>query len=154
MKVAEALAQVKDVKGKIRDIQNKISREAYFRKLIDEQEVPSSEELINEFKDFSIVLSTLKDRIAKTNVESGLILKIHEMERLRYVIAALDNFADAKKETITLERIDYDMPAKPFTTYATFDVDVMAAYVEDSRIRLRKLDMEVQQLNWTIDLVE
>jgi len=154
MKLAEALAQVKDLKGKIRDVQNKVARESYFKKVTDVQDVPSIEGLLEEFQRLVDDLRKLKTRIARTNTSSGLINKIHEMEQLRYLVSSLDSLEDAKLEVVTLERIDYDGPAQPFTTYATFDVEKLSATVSEARTRLRKLDMEVQQLNWTTELEE
>ena len=154
MKVAEALAQVKDLKGKISDVQTQIHTNYVFKKVTDLQEVPSINDLLDEFEQLNDALRKLKTRIAKTNVVNGLSTRLHEMEMLRYWVKGLEVLQHVKQETISLERVDYDGPAQPFTTYATFNVADLAAQLEEARLRIRKLDMELQQLNWSTDLEE
>lgn len=154
MKVAEALAQVKDLKGKISDVQSRIHSNYVFKKVTELQEIPSINDLLDEFERLNNALRKLKTRIAKTNVEAGLSARLHEMEMLRYWVKGVEILENVKQETITLERVDYEGPAQPFTTYATYNVADLAAQLEEARLRIRKLDMELQQLNWSTDLVE
>jgi uncharacterized protein DUF6847 len=154
MKVAEALAQVKDLKGKISDVQTRIQMNYRFKKVTDLQDVPSIADMLDEFEELNEALRRLKTRIAKTNVSSGLSARIHEMEMLRYWVKGLEVLENVKQEEIALERVDYEGPAQPFTTYATYNVADLTAQLEEARIRIRKLDMELQQLNWSTDLVE
>lgn len=154
MKVAEALAQVKDLKGKISDTQTKIQMNYVFKKVTELQEIPSITDLLDEFERLNDALRKLKTRIAKTNVTSGLSTRIHEMEMLRYWVKGLSTLENVKQEQVSLERVDYEGPAQPFTTYATYNVADLAAQLEEARLRIRKLDMELQQLNWSTDLVE
>lgn len=154
MKVAQALAQVKDLKGKINSVQNRINMDSMFKKVTPDQKVPSIEPLLDELVRLNNELRSLKVRIAKTNVKHGLTERIHEMEMLRYIVGALDSLARAKQEVTNLERIDYDGPAQAFTTYATYNVEELNMGLDENRARIRELDMELQQLNWSTDLEE
>ena len=152
MKIGQALAQVKDLKGKINVLKNRIVSESYFKKILDTQEVPSLELSFQEFYDLNKQLRVLKTRIAKTNVVHRLSEKIHEMEMLRFVVSSLNELTNCKQEVVQLERTSYDGPGQPITTYATFNVKELASLVKLKQSRIRELDMELQQLNWTIDL--
>ena len=154
MKIAEALAQVKDLKGKISDVQTRILTNYVFKKVTELQDIPSITDLLEEFERLNNDLRKLKTRIAKTNVLNDLSSRIHGMEMLRYWVKGLESLENVKQEQITLERVDYEGPAQPFTTYATYNVADLAAQLEEARVRIRKLDMELQQLNWSTDLVE
>lgn len=152
MKIAQALSQIKDLKGKVNTLSSRIVSGRTFRRLVESQEVPSIEPLLDEYVRLNKELRTLKSRLVKTNVKHGLHKKIHEMEMLRSIVSSLNHLTEVEQERIDLERIDYDGPAQTLTTYATFSVSEMAAGLDENRARIRELDMELQQANWVIDL--
>ena len=117
-------------------------------------EVPNIDNLIADLIELSEDLSVFKTRIAKTNARHGLTDKIHEMEALRSTISRLEPLARNKQQSVHLNRLSYDGPAVPVPTYATYDVETLVETVDGLRDRVRVLDMDLQRLNWEIDLEE
>ena len=152
MKIAEALVRMKDVKGKIAETQRTIQMDALFKKVDESQVIPNIEGVILSLGSLAQELSTLKTRVAKTNAKHGLVEKIYEMDKLKYMVSALESHAKSKQETTSLEYVSYGDKPVPLTTYATFDVSELAAKVEGMKTRIREVDMELQKLNWQIDL--
>lgn len=152
MKIAQALSQIKDLKGKVSALQSRIMSGSTFQRVVADQKVPSIEDMLDEYVQLNKELRTLKSRLMRTNVLHGLHEKIHEMEMLRSIISQLDHLTGLEQEAVRLERVDYDGPAQPFTTYATFNVTELKIALDENRARIRELDMELQQSNWAIDL--
>ena len=152
MKLAEALVKAKDLKGKLSSLHNEIVSEQYFEKLDASQEVPNHEAEIVELVDVSDELRQLKTKIDLTNAKHGITDKIHEMEKLRYLVNSFSSLCGSKQETVQLRRVDYEGPAVPITTVATYNVENAKKQLEKYRDDLRSLDLEIQKLNWQIDL--
>lgn len=153
MKLAEALVRAKDLKGKLSALHSEISMERSFEKVDAGQEVPNCEPLIADLVAVSEELRALKTRIDLTNAQHGLADKIHEMEKLRYLVNSLTNLSEAKQEIVHLRRVDFEGPALPVSTYATYNVENLKKQLQQYRDDLRSLDLEIQRLNWQIDLV-
>ena len=154
MKIAEALVRIKDIKGKLSELQRKIDADQLFERVQNDQMIPSIEGLLEDFLDVSEVLSVLKTRITKTNATHGLINKIHEMEKLRSIVSKLELLSRNKQEFVSLRHITYDQPAIPMSTFATYNVEDLIESLEAYRARIRELDLELQRLNWEVDLVK
>lgn len=151
MKLAEALVHIKDLKGKIAEVSAKIDADCTFRKLLDSQDVPSIEEDIETLDVLVNELSTFKSRVAKTNAKYGLIYKMNEMDYLKFMVNNFDRLAKAKQERIDVEYGGLDQ-RNTVTTYATYDVVDMVERVDNMKSKIRQLDLELQKLNWEIDL--
>lgn len=154
MKLAEALVRIKDLKGKVAELSRVLQTDMFFEKIDDMQEVPSTEGVLVELEKVTETLADLKTRIAKTNAQHGLVDKINEMEQLRSLISQLDMLARQKQRVVNLRRVDYEGPAIQIATLATYDVAALAEKVQSFRSRVRELDLELQRLNWEVDLVE
>jgi len=152
MKLAEALVRAKDLKGKLTSLHQELSMETQFEQVDKTQEVPNTQPLIDQMISVSEDLRALKTRIDLTNAKSGLADKIHEMEKLRYLVNTLNNLTSLKQEVTHLRRIDFDGPAQPVTTVTTFNVERLKLQLEVYQSSLRTLDLEVQKTNWQIDL--
>lgn len=154
MKIAEALVQIKDLKGKVGELGRNFQMDALFEQVEELQEVPSSEEKIEEYLRLSQELGKLKARVAVTNAKHGLTYKITEMEQLRGTIAQLEVLARHKQETVRLSRAMYGEQQSKIRVVATFNVEALAEKLTAARKRLRELDLELQKTNWQVDLVE
>jgi hypothetical protein len=152
MKLAEALIKVKDIKGKLAEIQRKISSEAIFRKVDPAQEVPSIESDLCDLQTTAAELASFKNRIAKTNAMHGLSTKIYAMDALKFLISTLEAYTTVKQSRVDLEYVGMGERPIPLTTYATYDVAVLTTNIKSSKNNLRALDIELQKLNWEVDL--
>lgn len=154
MKLAEALVQVKDLKGKVADLNRRIQNDAVFDQVDEGQEVPDTSLLIEELITLTRNLGGLKTRVARTNAQYGLVDKINEMAQLRSLVAQLEGLTNHKQSTTKLRRIDFGEPHVKMQVHATYNVEEVASRVEEMRNRIRKLDLELQRLNWEVDLVD
>jgi len=154
MKLAEALIKIKDIKGKLSEVQRKISTDAMFKKVDDNQEIPCVEKDIGTLYDLSEQLASFKARIAKTNAIRGLAGKIYEMDELKFLISTLEPYSTCKQTRIDLEYVGMGDRPIPIRTYATYDVEKLAKNVQQMRDNLRSIDIELQKLNWEVDLEE
>lgn len=154
MKLAEALVRIKDIKGRINELTREASADSSFEQVEELSEVPSIEPVLEGLRLTIQTLSDLKVRIARTNVEHGLVEKIKEMEMLRSLISTLDPLARQKQKVVQLRRIDYEGPAQAMTTFATYNVATLTEELIVHRQRVRELDLELQRLNWQVELVD
>lgn len=154
MKLAEALVQVKDLKGKVAELNRKIQNDALFEQVDKGQAIPDISLLIDELVRLARNLGELKTRVARTNAQHGLVDKINEMAQLRSLVAQLEGLSEQKQSRTQLRRIDYGEPHVKVQVHATYNVDELASQVVDMRSRIRKLDLELQRLNWEVDLVD
>jgi len=152
MKLAEALTKVKDIKGKIAELHRLTTADSSFQLLDAGQVIPSIEPVLNQLSEVLEELRFLKTRIDAANVKHNLADKIHEMEQLRYAIKALEPLTRLKQETKSLQRLDYSSPPVPVMTVATFNVSDLTSKLDNMRKRVRELDLELQRLNWQVDV--
>lgn len=150
MKIAEALVSIKDLKGKVAELQRNIQSDSTFEKLDENTAVPFIEEDIVELLRLTKELGELKSRVAVTNATHGITRKINEMEQLRSNISQLEGLTRVKQSHTRLQR--YLDRADKVEVVATFDVESMKNKVEAMRKRVRELDLELQKLNWQIDV--
>jgi len=154
MKIAEALVRIKDIKGKLASLLANISIEQNYEQIDVNEPVPNKDQEIEDFCFLTQDLADLKAKINKTNTEHGLTEKIYRMEALRSIIKQLEGMTHAKQRTVRLHRVDYTGPATQIYVYATYDVCKVLNRVENARLEIRALDLELQRLNWEIDLEE
>ena len=76
------------------------------------------------------------------------------MESLRSLISRLGGLLYNKQTKTELKRVDYDTPPVPIKVFATYDVSQLEAKMDGYRKRIRELDLELQKMNWQIDLEE
>jgi len=154
MKIAEALVHIKDMKGKLAELNREIMEEQTFEQVDASMEIPSVEQQLKDFVSLTKELASFKTRITKTNSKHGLTDKIHKMEALRSMVSRLEQLCRNKQVTVTLRRIDYEGPAVSISTHATYNVEQLTKEVNGARDQIRVLDLELQRLNWEIDLEE
>jgi len=154
MKIAEALVKIKDLKGKFAELTRVIYSDTTFELLDPKMEVPSIETQLGEMVSVSEEIARIKSCVAATNAKSGLTSKIHTMEHLRSCVSKMEELTHKKQSQIVLRTIDYGQPAMKIETRATYDVTAWTETINGFRTRIRELDLELQHLNWEVDLVE
>jgi len=154
MKIAEALANIKDLKGKFSELQRHISSNAVFDLVDPDMEIPNIEDTLNEIVEVSSAISKLKCRIARTNAASGSINKIHTMEHLRSCISSLEHLTHNQQVSARFHNINYSESSVKLVSHATYNVEQCTEKLNLFRKQLRELDLELQRLNWEVDLVE
>lgn len=152
MKIAEALIQIKDMKGKLAVISRQIQMNHSFQQIDESVPMESTDPLIQDYVDVSNSLASMKSRITKTNSKNGLCDKIYEMESLRSVIATFEQYANVKQKSASF--LGYGDESKSVITHATFNVEELNARLDVARKRIRDLDLELQKSNWVVDLEE
>ena len=155
MKLAEALVQMKDMKGKMAQLIRKIQFDQLFERVDESQVIPNNvDDFIDDYVTLSETLVDMKTRVATTNVENGLTVKIHRMESLRSLISQLESLTCNKQERLDLKHISYDKPPVPVSTFATYNVENLTLMLDNLRDEIRSLDLELQRLNWEVELVD
>lgn len=152
MKIAEALIHIKDIKGKLSTLQEEIHSDSSFELLNENDTIPSIEDKISLLQHLSVELASFKTRITKTNAKNGLTDKINKMEALRSIQAQLNGLTRNKQKTTVMRHIDYNDPAMPVTVFSTFNVSNLSKNLDLIQEEIRNLDLELQKLNWTIDI--
>lgn len=150
MKLAEALTKVKDLKGKVSELQSQLQLDALFEVVDTSSPVPSLTETISELTQVLESLRQLKTKIDAANVKHGLADKIHEMEQLRYAVKALDELTKHKQEVKRIDR--YSQAQSVILTVATYNVSELTEQVGGMRDRIRQLDLDLQKSNWQVDV--
>ena len=139
MKIAEALIRIKDMKGKLSELDRKIKTDQTFEQIDSSMAMPNIKEFIIELVDLSNELACVKTNITKTNSKHGLTDKINEMETLRSVISRLEGLTYTKQDRVELKRVDYDSPPVPVHILATYNVEGLASELDAYKARIREL---------------
>jgi hypothetical protein len=155
MKLAEALVRIKDLKGKSAELQRVAYEDAIFEVVDDAIEIPSITGSLNNLVSISKEIASLKAKIARTNVVNGLVDKLHEMEHLRSLISKLEPLTRHKQLVVQLRMLNYNSDTSTkIPTHATYNVETWTKKLNEYRDRIRKLDLDLQRLNWEVDLVD
>ena len=154
MKLAETLTQIKDIKGKIADLQAKVQRKLTVVKLKEDQPMPDHNVAIREIKALSDKLAGLKSRIVATNVKHGLIQKINQLQEAKFMVSFLDGLSRTEQKDVQLHGGGYGQAQKECEVHATFDVENVKKLLAAHQKTLRDLDLELQRQNWLVDIVD
>ncbi|MDE5584261.1 MAG: DIP1984 family protein [Ruminococcus sp.] len=151
MKLAEALALRAEMKNKINNIHSRLLQNAK----VQEGEKPAENPytLIEELNSVSDEMARLIRNINYTNcmtVEDGVSLSdiIAEKEVLQKKISVLRNFL------LNAGTLVDRYSKKEIKIYSTVDVVELQKKVDAMSKHLRELDMNIQRINWTVDLIE
>lgn len=154
MKLAEALVRIKDLKGKSAELQRIVFEDSTFEVVDEDLEIPSIETPLQDLVLVSQETANLKSRIARTNAINGLTDKLHEMEHLRSIVSKTEALTRIKQVTVSLRHVGYNDAATKISTHATYDVERVKIWNNELRDKIRKLDLDLQRLNWEVDLVD
>lgn len=151
MKLAEALSLRAEMKTKIGQLALRLNQNAK----VQEGEKPAENPytLIEELENVSGEMEKLIKNINYTNcmtVENGVSLTdmIAEKDVLKKKIAVIRTFLARSGEVI--DRYSN----KEIKIHSTVDVAELQKKVDSMSKQLRELDMNIQRINWTVDLIE
>ena len=149
MKLAEALSVRADLQRRISQLKSRLKDSSK----IQEGDTPAEDvnDLYKELDDCLMQLDELTYRINNTNMQT-----VHEGETLTRMIA--------RKDTLTLRIsvmrdvlshvIENDRYGRNEIKYIrTIDVPAFRKEMDAYAKRLRELDLKLQSLNWTVDLI-
>lgn len=151
MKLAEALIQRADAQRRIEQLRGRIQRNASVQEGEEPAENPT--DLLAEVETTLTELRTLIQQINRTNSATAF----DDNRTLTDVLA--------ERDVLMLERsvvsglIDAAMPQFRYGRMeikyeSTVNIQEMQQRVDDISRRYRELDSAIQQLNWTVDLIE
>lgn len=149
MKLAEALSVRADLQRRISQLKSRLKDSSK----IQEGDTPAEDvnDLYKELDDCLMQLDELTYRINNTNMQT-----VHEGETLTRMIA--------RKDTLTLRIsvmrdvlkhvIENDRYGRNEIKYIrTIDIPAFRKEMDAYAKRLRELDLKLQSLNWTVDLI-
>jgi chromosome segregation ATPase len=151
MKLAEALIQRADAQKRIAQLQQRLARSAKVQE--GEQPPEDPQTLLTEVGTAIDELTRLIQQINRTNAATAfdetrsLTDALAERDTLmtrRNVIAQVINAAQAQPRYGRME----------IKEYPTVNIAELQEQVDDLSRQYRELDTAIQQLNWTVDLVE
>ncbi len=154
MKLAEALTQVKDIKGKIAKLEGQLQSKTTVTMLAKDVVVPDHDAIFEEVSKLSTALARLKTRIVETNVKYDLMHKIHEFQEAKFAVSFLQTFADVEQKSYTLQGGAFGQNQEKYEQVATFNVAKVKETLEAKQKALRALDLQLQRENWQVDLVD
>lgn len=151
MKLAEALALRAEMKTKMNNIQSRLNNNAK----VQEGEKPAENPytLIKELDSVSDEMTNLIKNINYTNcmtTENGVSLTdmIAEKDVLREKVNVMKNFlANASSMVNRYSNTEIKI-------LSTVDVAELQKEVDAMSKKLRELDVNIQRINWTVDLIE
>lgn len=151
MKLAEALALRAEMKTKIGQLAVRLNKNAKVQEGEKPPENPYA--LIKELDIVSDEMEKLIKNINYTNcmtVENGVSLTdmIAEKDILKKKISVMRAFLARSGEVI--DRYSN----KEIKVHSTVDVAELQKNVDTMSKQLRELDMNIQRINWTVDLIE
>ena len=151
MKLAEALALRAEMKTKINNIQSRLNNNAKVQE--GEKPVENPYTLIAELDSVTGELTKLIKNINYTNcmtIENGISLTdmIAEKDVMQKKISVMRNFLSTASSLI--DRYSNT----EIKIHSTVDVVDLQKKVDSMSKELRELDMNIQRINWTVDLIE
>lgn len=151
MKLAEALAIRAEIKTKINNIQSRLNQNAKVQS--GEQPAENPYVLLKELDILSENMITLVKNINYTNcvtTENGISLMelIAEKDILQKKISVIKNFL-ANASSLVNRYSNTEIKIQ-----STVDVAKLQKEVDHMSKKLRELDMNIQRINWTVDLID
>ena len=151
MKLAEALALRAEMKTKMNNIQSRLNNNAK----VQEGEKPAENPytLIKELDNVSNEMARFIKNINYTNcmtTENGVSLTdmIAEKDVLKEKITVIKNFLSNAGAVVNR------YSNTEIKIHSTVDVAELQKKVDAMSKQIRELDMNIQRINWTVDLIE
>ena len=151
MKLAEALIQRADAQKRVEQLRNRLSRSAKVQE--GEQPPEDPQELLAEIDTVITELTRLIQQINRTNASTNfddnrtLTDALAERDTLMLRRGMLTTLINASQPQMRYGRAEIkELP--------TVNVAEIQRQVDDVSRQYRELDTAIQQMNWTIDLIE
>lgn len=152
MKLAEALINRADAEKRIAQLQQRLIRSAKVQEGDEPPENPQT--LLNEMTSLISELQALIQNINRTNASTAF----NENYTLTDALAERDMLM--KERNILAHIIEVAAVTQPryggseIKFVSTVDIANLQSRVDDLSRRYREIDSTIQQLNWTVDLLE
>lgn len=156
MKIAEALIQRADAQKRLQQLRQRLARSAQAPE--GEQPPENPQDLLAQVDEIITSLTSLIKAINQTNSvtqfdeERTLTDVLAERDMLMLKRSILTGLIDSA--TQTQSRYDYRLTITDTKQARTVDVRALQAQVDAISQEYRQLDTAIQQMNWTIDLIE
>lgn len=151
MKLAEALIQRADAQKRVEQLRSRMTRSAKAQE--GEQAPENPQDLLTELDNLIAELTRLIQQINRTNASVAfddnrtLTDALAERDTLMLKRGVLATLMNAAQPQVRYGRMEIkEIP--------TINVAEMQQQVDDLSRQYRELDTAIQQLNWTIDLIE
>ena len=151
MKLAEALSIRKDLQKRIQQLEQRIKSNVKVQE--DDEPLEDPNELMKELHSCLMQLEEIIGRINLTNIKTrnaeGLSLTqmIAKKDTLTMRISILRNIYKSATDIVTR------YSASEIRQQCVIDVKLLSKRIDDYSSRLRKLDIEIQGLNFLTDLM-
>jgi len=160
-KLQEALAERKELEKKKGELYYKIGDVSPVKRksITDEEKKKEIENVMDHIKKLRKIVEesiTFNKKIQKIGFESGIKDMLIELEELKSYYALLKSLIDETKmgsiEWISLERVGYDTPPEEVVSFLPIDVKWLEKERERIKKRILKLDTNIQELNWKVEV--
>jgi chromosome segregation ATPase len=151
MKLAEALIQRADAQTRLQQLRDRLQRSASVQEGDEPPEDP--QELLGEVDNVLAEISTLIKQINRTNAatrfddERTLTEALADRDILMTERSVLTGVIGAARPQMRYGRMEIKYEA-------TVSIAGLQNRIDDISRRYRELDSAIQQLNWTVDLIE
>jgi hypothetical protein len=151
MKLAEALIQRADAQKRLEQLRQRLNRSA---KVQEEEQPPENpQELLAELDRVITEITRLIQQINRTNAST----QYDENRTLTDILAERDMLMLRRNVLVTTINAATTQPRygrMEIKEFPTINIADVQKQVDDLSRQYRELDTAVQQLNWTIDLIE
>ena len=151
MKLAEALIQRADAQKRLEQLRQRLGRSAKVQE--GEQPPEDPQELLAEVDSVITEMTRLIQQINRTNAST----QFDENHTLTDVLAERDTLMLRRNVLATLINASTAQPRygrMEIKEFPTINIAEIQKQIDDLSRQYRELDTAVQQLNWTIDLIE
>jgi len=151
MKLAEALIQRADAQKRIAQLQQRLARSAKVQE--GEQPPEDPQVLLTEVGEAIDELTRLMQQINRTNAA----VTFDETRSLTDALAERDTLMMRRQVIIQVINAAQAQPRygrMEIKEYPTVSIAELQRQVDDLSRQYRELDTAIQQLNWTVDLIE
>ena len=148
MKVAEALREIKSVKGKLSRLWSLYGQSVYYPE--DEKPEFDARELKAQIDEKTVELRKVKNRVSQANLKAmvkgaSLSEALVELGDLRGEVAQLESIFRNKPENNYLS----ERTIRHFSAYSDLE---QVQRIEELGEKIEKLDNEIQKVNWQFEL--
>lgn len=151
MKLAEALIQRSDAQKRLEQLRQRLNRSAKVQE--GEQPPENPQELLAEVDTVITEITRLIRQINRTNAAT----QYDENRSLTDILAVRDSLMLRRSVLATLINATIPQPRygrMEIKEFPTINIAEIQKQVDDLSRQYRELDTAIQQLNWTIDLIE
>lgn len=156
MNLNEGLKECSSLKGKMSEFQKEINRDLIvksFETTIATAKPPVSvTPLVTEYLKTAKELEDLKQKIYVTNVQSGAISLINNVNYCKSIIPLLKNLSQIREEEIVMEGERFGQSATVVKKTANFDVSSVKETLKTAEFELKQSIAALDKINFTTQI--